>query len=43
MVYEPPKEEDRDEKDKDMPIPTSQELEEGKMETFLDSLDKHVY
>jgi WD40 repeat protein len=44
MVYVPPKEEDKDGKEeKDKVIPTSQELEQEKMETFLDSLDKHVY
>jgi len=44
LVYQPPKDEDKDEKEeKDKPIPTSQELEQDKMEQFLDSLDKHVY
>jgi len=40
LVYVPPKDEDKNEK---ATIPTSQELEQEKMEKFLDSLDKHVY
>jgi dynein intermediate chain 1 len=44
LVYQPPKDDDKqDEAQKDKPIPTSQELEQEKMENFLDSLDKHVY
>jgi dynein intermediate chain 1 len=42
LVYEPTKEE-REKADEKTVWPTSQELEEKKMETFLDSLDKHVY
>ena len=42
MVYEPTKEE-KEKADEKTVWPTSQELEEKKMETFLDSLDKHVY
>lgn len=40
LEYIPNKDEVKDEK---TVYPTSQELEQGKMESFLDSLDKHVY
>jgi dynein intermediate chain 1 len=41
LVYVPPK--DQDEKDAPTKIPTSEELEQEKMDTFLNSLDKQVY
>merc|ERR1719263_1042808 len=43
LVYTPPKDEDRDGAVKLSKIPTSQELEQEKMDKFLDSLDKQVY
>jgi len=42
LVYVPTKEEEK-EKDEKKVVPTSQELEQQKMENFLDSLDKIVY
>lgn len=42
LVYIPTKEEEK-EKDEKKTVPTSQELEQQKMEKFLDSLDKIVY
>jgi len=39
-----PTKEDLDKPEDQRPVyPTSQELEQEKMEKFLDSLDKHVY
>ena len=42
LVYEPTKE-DKEKEDENTVYPTSLELEQKKMEEFLDSLDKHVY
>ena len=42
MVYEPTKEELQN-KDENTVWPSSEKLEQEKMENFLESLDKHVY
>lgn len=44
LVYVPTKEEKENAKENEkLVIPSSQQLEKEKMDTFLDSLDKHVY
>jgi dynein intermediate chain 1 len=42
LEYEPSKEEKEKETENTV-YPSTMELEQGKMEKFLDSLDKHVY